>query len=156
MGSKISAVRIAEAQLFHAESISKIERECFSVPWSKPLIEEEITHPESIFLCAYYLGNFAGFATMRNICGEGHITNLAVSPKYRTLGIAFTLMEQLISRGEEKGIHDYTLEVRCSNNAAIALYEKLGFHTLGIRKKYYTDNNEDALIMWKYRGGRER
>lgn len=153
MSDDNNAIRIIEAQTFHVGAVSRTEQECFSVPWSEQLIFEEIDHPDSIFLCAYYHGNFAGFGTFRNICGEAHITNLAINRCYRRCGIASAIMDELILKAYENKIHELTLEVRASNREAIALYEKFGFQTLGIRRNYYTDNNEDALIMWKYQNG---
>lgn len=156
MSNDNNDICIIEAQSFHVGAVSRTEQECFSVPWSEQLIAEEIGHPDSIFLCAYYKGNFAGFGTLRNICGEAHITNLAVSTSYRRCGIASAIIDELILKAYENKIFELTLEVRASNQEAIALYEKFGFQTLGVRRKYYTDNNEDALIMWKYQNGESR
>lgn len=141
---------IRKANSFHIDSIYEIERNCFRVPWTKQLILDQINDKDSIVLCAYYNGNLAGFCGITNICGEGHITNIAVEIKYRRHGVGTALVEKLIEYAGEDGMTNITLEVRVTNLPAIRLYEKLGFIGVGIRKGYYIDNNEDALIMWRY------
>ena len=90
-----------------------------------------------------------GYVGMWIVFDEGHITNLATHPQYRRQGVARSLMDQLILDSKERGVRYLTLEVRRTNSEAQELYQKLGFVHMGVRRKYYLDNNEDALIMWK-------
>jgi ribosomal-protein-alanine N-acetyltransferase len=86
---------------------------------------------------------------MWQVCDEGHITNIAVHPEFRRSGVGSALMEALLAEAENRGIAALTLEVRESNHCARSLYRKYGFEDGGMRKAYYADNNEDAVIMWK-------
>ena len=90
-----------------------------------------------------------GVCGVRNILGDGEITNVMVLPEYRKRNIATRMLEELLEEGKKLGARDFTLEVRSKNAAAIHLYEKLGFKIEGIRKGYYEHPKEDALIMWK-------
>lgn len=137
--------------------ICDIEKRSFTTPWSKNAFFTELLENER----AYYLAAKAGDRTVGYIgvwliAGEGHITNVAVHPDYRGAGIGYRLMcavEHLIT---VKGGTRMTLEVRPSNDVARSLYAKLGYVVAGRRPRYYQDNNEDALIMWKeLLGGRE-
>lgn len=141
---------ICKAEAFHIDRIVEIEKNCFRVPWTKELLLGAVNQEDCIVLCAYYNGNMAGFCGLTNICGEGHITNIAVEDKYRCRGVGAALLGELLSRAKDAGMENLTLEVRVSNLAAIRLYEKHGFTSAGIRKRYYIDNNEDALIMWRH------
>ena len=90
-----------------------------------------------------------GYIGVWKIVDEGHITNVAVSPDYRRMQIGSALLKNMLEITAEEGIVRHTLEVRTGNEAAIGLYEKFGFETAGVRKGYYEDNGEDALIMWR-------
>ena len=130
--------------------IAKLDTLCFSLPWSQSSFEKDIKEN----LLAKYIvvesdGRLIGYTGLWHIVDEGHITNVAVHPLYRQRGIGESLVTLLIGCSREVGILNHTLEVRSSNDAAIALYTKLGFVPTGIRKKYYEDNNEDAIIMWR-------
>jgi len=94
------------------------------------------------------VGILVGYAGLWAIEDEGHITNVAVHPDYRRMRLGSILVELLIAQTREEGLKRFTLEVRVSNQAAISLYEKFGFVSAGLRKGYYEDNNEDAMIMW--------
>lgn len=104
-------------------------------------------------LARYFIVEKDGIAVayggMWLISPEGHITNIAVHPGYRREGIGKALLHHMIEKSEEEGMTCHTLEVRASNRAAIVLYCKFGFFECGIRKNYYEDTNEDALIMWR-------
>ena len=102
------------------------------------------------YYAALYDGKIAGYGGMWHVVTEGHITNIAVAPQYRRLGVGSAVVNRLLQTAKEKEMIGVTLEVRVSNAAAKALYEKHGFVSTGIRAKYYTDNNEDAYIMWHY------
>lgn len=143
-------VEIVKTSIDHIDDIMVIENLSFTVPWSRQSLIDEITKNKfAIYLSACLNNVVVGYAGMWNVCGEGHITNIAVHPEFRGSGIGSLLMEGLINEARKEGISRLTLEVRKSNIIAQRLYEKYGFVTCGIRKSYYADNNEDALIMWK-------
>ena len=125
--------------------IYKVETACFKQPWSLESIYTDILENDlSHYIVAEADGVIAGYCGVHMIFDEGHITNVAVLPEYRKRGIGRELLETMMA---QTGLDDYTLEVRESNEAAIRLYQSMGFKTFGKRPKYYGD--EDALIMWK-------
>jgi len=143
-------LEIIDATIEYIDQIMAVENLSFSIPWSQNSMMEEIANNKlALYILAKLEGNIVGYAGMWRICGEGHITNIAVHPEFRREGIGSALMSELISRCRKEGITDITLEVRKSNDAAIALYTKFGFRKCGYRKAYYPDNNEDAIIMWR-------
>jgi len=110
----------------------------------------ELRKPSSIALGAYLEeGELVGYAFVSRYVDAWHVMNVAVSPAFRRRGIASTLLERLFEVTASDPRRGYTLEVRVSNAEAIRLYERLGFESRGIRRGYYTDNREDALIMWR-------
>lgn len=131
------------------EAVSRIEAETFSMPWSPDDFLEMVEADYAYYFVAEAEGEIAGCCGIRNIAGEGEITNVAVAEKYRRKGIGRSMLEYMLERAKEVGIGDCTLEVRVSNLPAIALYESLGFKGEGIRPKFYEKPVEDALIMWK-------
>jgi len=132
------------------EEVHYICTKCFNSPWSKENIENELTNNLfSNYLGAFINSNLVGFVGMWAIVNEGQITNIAVLPEYRCKKIATKLLEKLVSFSKTKNIEALYLEVRFSNLEAQNLYRKFGFKTDGIRKKYYSDNNEDAILMSK-------
>lgn len=132
-------------------SMARLEDLCFATPWSEAALRQDVLeNPLSIYLVAEFAGEIVGYAGVWNIAGEGHITNVAVHPACRQKGIGSALVGQLIQLLESEGVKDQTLEVRASNKAAIGLYENHGFKLAGIRREYYQDNGEDALIMWRH------
>lgn len=131
------------------KDIMIVERLCFSIPWSESAFIEEITKNKfAIYFSAHINGKAVGYCGMWKVCDEGHITNVAVHPEYRKNGIGSLLVEALISKAREVNVERMTLEVRKNNIWAQLLYKKYGFQVEGIRKGYYADNGEDALIMW--------
>lgn len=130
------------------QGIMELERECFEDPWDIEMMREEIENENSIFFVAEDKVLLA-YAALRIIYDEGHIMSICVSKAQQGQGIATKLIKALIGRAAEKGIIDLTLEVRTHNIAAIKLYEKFGFETVGIRPKYYA-NGDDAFVMWRY------
>ncbi|MFA5527320.1 MAG: ribosomal protein S18-alanine N-acetyltransferase [Peptostreptococcales bacterium] len=131
------------------EGIYRIEKLCFSSPWSKESLLYEF---EKNALAKYWVaekdGQVIGYMGVWLIEGEGNITNIAIDPSYQGLGVANKLMTKFMDVLDQSNINSITLEVRQSNLIAQNLYKKFGFKEAGIRKKYY-NNNEDALIMWK-------
>lgn len=131
------------------DEVLEIERLCFPTPWSREAFRIEIEQNR----CAHYFvavcqDKIVGYGGMWVIIDEAHITNVAVHPSYRGRGIGEAIMRSLIEAAISLGAARMTLEVRVSNKIAQNLYEKLGFRAVGIRKRYYSNNNEDALIMW--------
>lgn len=131
------------------EAASVIEREVFSMPWSAEDFLEMVEADYAYYYVAECGGEIAGCCGIRNLAGEGEITNVAVAPGHRRKGIARRMMEHMLKEAASNGIGSCTLEVRCSNQAAIQLYESFGFRGEGIRPGFYEKPKEDALIMWK-------
>lgn len=140
-------IRIIPADVSHAFQIAEIEKQCFSLPWSENAVTDFLTLPTSVCLVAEKDGSIAGYVGMTNILGEGSITNVAVKPEFRRLGIASALISHLIDIAKSKGIDKIMLEVRFSNQSAQNLYEKHGFSVVGTRKNFYSKPTEDALLM---------
>lgn len=140
---------IREMTLGDVDRICVIEIECFPSPWKADSFVNELTSNK---LATYYVieeeGVVAGYLGVWNIIDEGHITNVAVSPNFRGKGYGVELVKHLKEESMTKEVIWLTLEVRASNTPAISLYEKMNFEVQGVRKKYYQDNGEDALIMW--------
>ena len=131
------------------EQVSRLEAENFSMPWSVDSFREMVSHPDALYLVAVDRGNICGTCGVRNISGEGEITNVVIREEYRGSGLAQKMLLDLISQGEKMGITAYTLEVRKSNAVAIHVYEKMGFVSEGIRPHFYEKPDEDAVIMWR-------
>lgn len=142
-------VVIRELTAADAPAVSKIEEETFSMPWSVQDFLEMVEADYAYYYVAEAEGEIAGCCGIRNIVGEGEITNVVVAQKYRGQGIGRALMEYMLKEAPSHGIGDCTLEVRVSNTPAIKLYESLGFKGEGIRPRFYEKPVEDALIMWK-------
>lgn len=117
--------------------------------WSKEAFSKELSNPLAKYIIAKSDDRIIGFAGVWIIVDEGHITNIAVHPDFRGQGIGSKLVYSLVEKSKTFGCNALTLEVRSSNIVAQNLYEKFGFISEGIRKNYYEDNKEDALIMWK-------
>jgi ribosomal-protein-alanine N-acetyltransferase len=132
-------------------AIEEIERSSYPTPWSRSMFAGELAKPSSICLGAIdtEVNELVGYLIISRYVDAWHVMNVAVADAYRRRGVASGLMEQLFEATARDGRRGYTLEVRVSNEAAIRLYERLGFKARGIRRGYYTDNREDALIMWK-------
>jgi len=143
-------VLVRAANKDDVDRMTQLDAICFSSPWSHASFESELTtNPLAWYLIAETPeGKMVGYAGLWAIEDEGHITNVAVHPDYRRKHLGSILVEQLIETTRGEGLKKYTLEVRVTNQAAISLYEKFGFREAGIRKGYYEDNNEDAMIMW--------
>lgn len=129
--------------------IVKIERKCFSTPWSKKMIEDDFKNGLTYYIICEKENRPIGYAGMWHVVNEGHITNVAIIPEEQGKGFGKKLMEELILFAKQKHMIGMTLEVRISNKTAIHLYESLGFKAEGLRPEYYSDNRESALIMWK-------
>ncbi len=142
-------VKIHEMRSEDVEAVSVLEAKAFSMPWSAKAFAQLIEDSKSLYLVAELDGEIVGCCGVTNICGDGDINNVVVAGKQQGRGIAQALLQELLKRGEERGIENFTLEVRVSNAPAIHIYEKLGFVSEGIRPRFYEKPVEDAMIMWK-------
>ena len=129
--------------------ISRLEEETFSMPWSAASFLQMIEKEDARYYVAEEDGKLLGGCGLLLIAGEGNITNVVVVPEARGRGVATGMLSHLLEAGGREGLTAYTLEVRVSNQAAIGLYEKLGFVSEGIRPNFYEKPTEDAMIMWK-------
>lgn len=144
-------INVAPMKLEDLNDVLEIEVLAFSTPWSRSSFLYELLENERAFylIAKNEFGKVMGYVGMWIVFDEGHITNLATHPRYRRQGVAHKLMNELIAACKGNGVRYLTLEVRRTNCEAQELYHKLGFVHMGVRRKYYLDNNEDALIMWK-------
>ena len=138
-------------QLRDLTAIDRIERRSYPTPWSRSMFASELAKPSSICIGAFDAddGALVGYIIIARYVDAWHVMNIAVDPDHQRRGVATMLLEQLLDMTADDGQRGYTLEVRVSNQGAIRLYERFGFRPRGIRRAYYTDNREDALIMWK-------
>jgi len=145
------AVDIKDLQLRDLAAVERIERRSYPTPWSRSMFAGELVKPSSICLGAFEAerGKLVGYLIVARYVDAWHIMNIAVDPPYQRRGIATILLERLFERTARDSRRGYTLEVRVSNTGATKLYERLGFQARGVRRGYYTDNHEDALIMWR-------
>ena len=127
--------------------IAELEKICFTLPWSEKSFRDEMANRLAVYFTAKDNGKCVGYAGFWNVSGEGDVTNVAVLPEYRRRGVGSSLVAEMIKTAEKLKLEMLTLEVRKSNTAAQKLYEKFGFEILGERKRYYSDNGEDAYIM---------
>lgn len=133
----------------HVSQIALLERECFADPWSQQSIASELHNPLSLWLVAQQGQTLLGYVGSQTCLDETDMMNIAVSPASRRQGVARALIEALVSALRERGSKQLTLEVRTSNGPARQLYESLGFLQVGLRKNYYRNPKEDALILRK-------
>jgi ribosomal-protein-alanine N-acetyltransferase len=129
------------------DQILEIEKLCFPVPWSRESFLSELRNPLAHYLVAQEGFVLQGYAGIWLIFDEGHITNVAVHPRARGKRIGELLLTNTLALVKASGVVSVTLEVRPSNDAALALYRRMGFKEAGLRRGYYSDNGEDALIM---------
>jgi [ribosomal protein S18]-alanine N-acetyltransferase len=149
----MTTIELRRLVLGDLREIELIERRSYPTPWSRSMFAGELAKPSSICLGAFDVdgeeGTLAGYLVVSRYVDAWHVMNVAVDPDHRGRGIATMLLERLFALTADDARRGYTLEVRVSNATAISLYERLGFEGRGIRRGYYTDNREDALIMWK-------
>ena len=139
-----------QVRIVHLDQVAELERICFSTPWSRNMLAEELENDLAAFLVAVDgNGDVAGYAGLQVVLDEGYIANVAVRPDCRRRGVARRLLRVFLDFAQAHRLAFLTLEVRASNAPAIALYEGLGFQTAGRRKNYYEHPKEDAIIMTK-------
>ena len=144
-----TAVDLRPLMLSDLNAIEEIERSSYPTPWSRSMFAGELAKPSSMCLGAFEGEQLAGYLIISKYVDAWHVMNIAVAPQFRRRGIATALLERLFELTQDGSRRGYTLEVRVSNDGAIKLYERLGFTGRGMRRGYYTDNREDALIMWR-------
>jgi len=131
------------------DQILKIEELSFATPWTRQSFENELNLNQfAVYLVLEKEGQIVGYCGMWLIVDEAHITNIAVLPEFRGQKLGEAILQMIMEIAKKRGAKTMTLEVRVSNVVAQSLYRKLGFMNGGIRKNYYTDNYEDALVMW--------
>ena len=149
----MTTIELRVLGLSDLRAIEEIERRSYPTPWSRSMFAGELAKSSSICLGAFEAegvdGELCGYLVVSRYVDAWHVMNIAVDPDQRGRGIGTMLLERLFELTADDERRGYTLEVRVSNGTAISLYERLGFEARGIRRGYYTDNREDALIMWR-------
>lgn len=150
-------INIVPMHADHLDDLARLEKICFSRPWSRKMLAEELENQCAAFLVAEDALTHAvvGYAGLLVVADEGYITNVAVFPEYRRQGIAAQIIQVFDNFARGNHLAFLTLEVRPSNTAAIALYQRFGFVEVGRRKNYYDLPKEDALILTKTYDGEE-
>ncbi|MCW2965942.1 MAG: ribosomal-protein-alanine acetyltransferase [Actinomycetia bacterium] len=143
------AIEIRVLELTDLTAIEAIEQKAYPTPWSRSMFASELAKPTSICLGAFEGQDLVGYVINSRYVDAWHVMNVAVDPEHQRRGVAAALLERLFELTRDDERRGYTLEVRVSNEDAIRLYERLGFESRGIRRGYYTDNREDAVIMWR-------
>ncbi len=138
--------RLAPSDL---DGIQEIEQRAYPTPWSRSMFAGELAKPGGFCVGAFQGEEMLGYVIVAKYVDAWHVMNIAVDAPFRGRGVARALLEHLFATTEDDADRGYTLEVRVSNAAAIHLYEQLGFVGTGVRRGYYTDNREDAVIMWR-------
>jgi [ribosomal protein S18]-alanine N-acetyltransferase len=150
--TQIADIEVAPMTEDDLDEVMQIERVSFSVPWSPGMFKQDLVFPLARCLAAKRTEagtqRLAGYILCWFVADEVHVTNIAVRKDLRKQGVATRLIEEALSQARRDRMRYCTLEVRVSNEAAKGFYRKLGFEAKGIRPKYYSDNNEDAMIMW--------
>jgi [ribosomal protein S18]-alanine N-acetyltransferase len=146
-----AVIEIRRLALQDLDAIERIENAVYPTPWSRSMFAGELAKPSSLCIGGFDpdSGRLIAYLIVSRYVDAWHIMNVAVHPGWRRAGVASRLLDELLMLTAGDSRRGYTLEVRVSNTSAIALYERFGFETSGIRRGYYTDNREDALIMWK-------
>lgn len=145
-------IEIRRLTLADLGSIERIERSAYPTPWSRSMFAGELAKPSAICIGAFDVDgteSLTGYLIVSRYVDAWHVMNLAIDESYRRRGIARRLLEELFATTKDDTMRGYTLEVRVSNTTAITLYEHVGFRITGVRRGYYTDNREDAYVMWK-------
>ena len=152
----MTTIQLRRLELSDLGAVEEIERRSYPTPWSRSMFAGELAKPSSICLGAFEAdgeedgpGRLVGYLIVSRYVDAWHVMNVAVDPDHRSRGIATMLLDRLFEATVDDSRRGYTLEVRVSNDTAIRLYERLGFRARGVRRGYYTDNREDALVMWR-------
>lgn len=150
MPEKLQHIEIRPMLEKDLQEVVRIEKENFSLPWSRQGFADSVSQENTCYLVAVFNEKVAGYCGFLQVLDEADITNVAVDAAARKNGIGEKMLRELMRQGEVRGVRAFTLEVRESNLAALGLYRKLGFQSAGIRKNFYDAPKENAVIMWKY------
>ncbi len=143
-------VFLRRLQLSDLDAIERIEKASYPTPWSRSMFASELAKQSSRSIAAVMPeGQLVGYLVLSNYVDAWHVMNVAVAPEHRRTGVASAMLRRLFDETGDDAERGYTLEVRVSNSGAIRLYESFGFVSRGVRRGYYTDNREDAVIMWR-------
>lgn len=142
-------IRIVKMEECHVPGVAALEKICFHDPWSEKSIASELNNPLSCWLVAVQENAVVGYVGSQTVLDASDMMNIAVDPGFRRMGIAESLVNALVAALKERQSQSLTLEVRASNEPAKALYEKMGFTQVGLRKNYYRNPREDAWILRK-------
>lgn len=134
----------------HIPQVLEFERIVNPSPWSEKSLKSELQNSQATYFVALKKDVVIGFCGYWTVIDEAHITNVSVKQDHQKQGVGYKLMQELLKNANENGITCSTLEVRVGNVAAIRMYEKLGYKLSAVRKQYYPDNREDAIVMWKH------
>ena len=143
-------MQILAVQKEHLPRIAALEEACFSAPWSEAALLEALENPAYTLLAAFDGETLLGYGGMYTVAGENSVTNIAVFPENRRIGVGRALVRGLVRAAEEQDADSLTLEVRVSNTGARALYESEGFQNLGVRPRFYEKPEEDAVIYTRF------
>lgn len=143
-------MRIRDAVPQDVPEIARLERECFTTPWTEEIIRSQLSGEGKLMLAAEEDGRFAGYMGLQYVLDEGYISNVCTAPEFRRRGVASALIDETVTRAAALGLSFLSLEVRRSNEPAIRLYEARGFQKVGVRPGYYKKPAEDAIIMDLY------
>lgn len=146
--SSLSALEIRRLTYADLPRVIAVERRAFPTPWSLAMFVLELSKSAGVCLSAQVASEQVGHLICSRFDTVWHIMNVAVDPDFRRHGIASALIDELLARTDGPG-EQYTLEVRRSNHGAFELYKRYGFQSAGVRRRYYQDNGEDAVIMWR-------
>lgn len=150
MPENIHDICIRRMTVNDLQEVARIEKDTFSLPWSQQGFEDSMMQENTCYLVVCKGKKVVGYCGFLQVLDEADITNVAVDVTCRKCGIGEAMLLALLKTGEDRGVRAFTLEVRESNQAAIALYQKIGFETCGVRKNFYEHPKENAVIMWKY------
>jgi ribosomal-protein-alanine N-acetyltransferase len=145
----MTAVEVRPLRSLDLDAVEEIEQRSYPTPWSRSMFAGELSKPNGICLGAFQGEEMLGYLIVARYVDAWHIMNIAVDEPFRGRGVARAMLGRLFEQTAEDAERGYTLEVRVSNTRAISLYRDLGFVETGVRRGYYTDNREDALIMWR-------
>lgn len=143
------ALSVRPMELSDVEAVAALEQEAFAVPWSAGILRAGLQSDLDLFYVLELDGNLCGYGAMRILLDEGELLRIAVALAFRRRGLAKFLMDRMMEDAKERGVTAYTLEVRESNCGARRLYESYGFLEEAVRKDYYSNPKEDAIIMWR-------
>lgn len=142
------SIAIERMQPEDVERVVELDQMCFPLPWSEGAYNTEVRNPSAYYIVARAQGKIVGYAGMWLIMDEAHITTVGVDPEFRGRKVGERVLINILDEAIHRGARRATLEVRRTNSIAQNLYHKYNFHTVAIRKGYYTDNDEDAFVMW--------